>query len=126
MIYVFNGDDSFAYSFPCQQNPWGMAFDHQGRLHVAAYSSNCIRVFTPQGEQLTSYGTGTLNCPTGIAIDGEGYIAISGGNRLWLFSPDHTLVHTLSGQFNNGRGIACDQEGSFWVADCNNIRLVKF
>ena len=126
LIYVFNGDDSFAYSFPCQQNPWGMAFDHQGRLHVAAYSSNCIRVFTPQGEQLTSYGTGTLNCPTGIAIDGEGYIAISGGNCLWLFSPDHTLVHTLSGQFSGGRGIACDQEGSFWVADCNNIRLVKF
>ena len=126
LIYVFNGDESFAYSFPCQQGPWGMAFDHQGHLHVAAYGSNCIKVFSPQGEQLTSYGTEDF---AGIAIDGAGYIAISeggGGNRLWIFSPDHTLVHTLSGQFNNGRGIACDQEGSFWVADYTNIRLVKF
>ena len=129
LIYVFNGDESFAYSFPCKQNPWGMAFDHQGRLHVAAYGSNCIKVFSPQGEQLTSYGTEDFKYPAGIAIDGEGYIAISengGNNRLWIFSPDHTLVHTLSGQFNNGRGIACDLEGSFWVADYNNTRLVKF
>ena len=94
LIYVFNGDESFAYSFPCQQGPWGMAFDHQGRLHVAASSSNCISVFSPQGKQLTSYGTGTLNNPAGIAIDGAGYIAISesgGGSRLWIFSPDHTV-----------------------------------
>ena len=129
LIHVFNGDDSFAYSFPCQQHPWGMAFDHQGRLHIAAYGSNCIRVFTPQGEQLTSYGTGTLNRPTGIAIEGAGYTAISengGNNRLWIFSPDHTLVHTLSGQFSSGLGIACDLEGNFWVADCNNNRLVKY
>ena len=129
LIYAFNGDESFAYSFPCKQNPWGMAFDHQGRLHVAAYGSNCIKVFSPQGEQLTSYGTEDFKYPAGIAIDGEGYIAISengGNNRLWIFSPDHTLVHTLSGQFNNGRGIACDLEGSFWVADYNNTRLVKF
>ena len=129
LIHVFNGDESFAYSFPCQQGPWGMAFDHKGRLHVAAYGSNCIRVFVPQGKQLTCYGTGTLNCPTGIAIDGAGYIAISensGNNRLWIFSPDHTLVHTLSGQFSYGRGIACDQEGSFWVADYTNSRLVKY
>ena len=26
-VQVFNEDDSFAYSFPCQQNPWGMARD---------------------------------------------------------------------------------------------------
>ena len=129
LIHVFNGDESFAYSFPCQQHPWGIDFDHQGRLHVAASSSNCIKVFTPQGEQLTSYGTGTLNCPAGIAIDGAGYIAISqngGNNCLWIFSPDHTLVHTLSGQFSTGLGIACDLEGNFWVADYNNGRLIKF
>ena len=129
LIYVFNGDGSFAYSFPCQQNPWGMAFDHQGRLHVATNGSNCIKVFTPQGKQVTSYGTGTLSTPAGIAIDGAGYIVIresGGSNRMWIFSPNHTLVHTISGQFSCGYGIACDQEGSFWVADCNNCRLVKF
>ena len=128
-IQVFNEDDSFAYSFPCQQSPWGLAFDHQGHLHVAVYGSNCIRVFTPEGTPITSYGSGTLSSPTGIAIDGQGYIAISengGNNRLWIYNPDHNLVHTLSNQFNYGRGIACDQDGFFWVADYNNSRIVKY
>ena len=129
-IQVFKEDDSFAYSFPCQQSPWGLAFDHQGQLHVAVNSSNCIRVFTPEGTPITSYGSGTLHCPAGIAIDGQGYIAISehyGSNsRLWIFSPDHNLVHTLSGQFSNGMGIACDKDGFFWVADYSNSCIAKY
>ena len=95
---------SFAYIFKCQQNPWGLAFDPQGRLHVASYSSNCIQVFSPEGTSLTSYGTGTLNKPSGIAIDAEGYIAVSeyhnlstscDYSRLWVFAADQSLVHTV-------------------------------
>ena len=128
-VQVFNEEDSFTYSFPCQQNPWGMAFDHEGHLHVAAYGSHCIHVFTPEGALLSSYGTGTINRPAGISIDAEGYIAISeygGSNRLWIYSPDHTHVHALSGQFSSGVGIACDNNGSFWVADYGNHRIVKY
>ena len=127
-VQVFH-KDSFSYSFPCQQNPWGMAFDHEGHLHVAAFGSHCIHVFTPEGALLSSYGTGTINRPAGIAIDAEGYIAISqygGSNCLWIYSTDHTHVHTLSGQFRNGVGIACDNNGSFWVADYSNHRIVKY
>ena len=54
-ILVFHDDDSFAYSFPCQKNPWGLTFDLQGHLHVALYGSNCIGVFTPEGKRITSY-----------------------------------------------------------------------
>ena len=129
-IQVFNEDDSFAYSFPCQQAPWGLAFDNQGHLHVAVCNSNCIQVFTPEGTTITSYGSGTLHCPAGIAIDAQGYIAISqynGSNScLWIFSPDHNLVHTLSNQFNYGVGIACNKDGFFWVADFYNNRIAKY
>ena len=128
-IQVFNEDDSFAYSFPCQLRPWGLAFDLEGHLHVAVYGSSCIQVFTPEGTLITSYGCGTLNNAAGISIDAQGYIAISeyiGSNRLWIYSPDHNLVHTLSNQFNCGLGIAYDKNGFFWVADRNNNRIVKF
>ena len=128
-IQVFNEDDSFAYSFPCQQSPWRLAFDHQGHLHVAVNSSNYIRVFTPEGTPITSYGSGTVSSPTGIAIDAQGYIAIGengGSNRLWIFSPDHNLVHTLSNQFRSGIGITCDKDGFFWVADYSNSRIAKY
>ena len=129
-IQVFNEDDSFAYSFPCLHCPWGLAFDHQGHLHVAVYSSHCIQVFTPEGTPITSYGSGTLNCPAGIAIDAQGYITISehyGSNsRLWIFSPDHNLVYTLYDQFSNGVGIACDKDGFFWVVDYYNSCIAKY
>ena len=123
-IQVFQADGSFAYSFKCQQNPWGLAFDPQGRLHVAANSSNCIQVFSPDGTGITSYGTGTVTTPAGIAINAEGYIAVSGATAyLWIYSPDHTLVTTS--QFSYGRG-ACDAEGRFWVADYGNNRIVQY
>ena len=127
-IQVFHNDDSFAYSFNCQSHPWGLAFDLQGRLHVAAYGSNCIRVFTPKGTEVTSYGTGTLSYPAGIAINAEGYIAISqwSPGSLWIYSPDHTLIHTIENQFSSGVGIACDQDGFFWVADHGNSRVTKY
>ena len=128
-IQVFNEDDSFAYSFPCQQSPWGLAFDHQGHLHVAVNSSHCIQVFTPEGTPITSYGSGTLNYPAGIAIDAQGYIAISengGSSCLRIYSPDHNFVHTLSNQLSYGRGLACDKDGFFLVADYSNCCIAKY
>ena len=96
-IQVFRDNDSFAYTFSCQNNPWGLAFDLQGHLHVAVCGSNCINVYTPEGNVITSYGSGTISFPAGIAIDAEGYIAISqNGGYFWIYSPDHTLIHTLS------------------------------
>ena len=107
-----------------------LTFDHQGQLNVVAYSSNCIQVFTPEGTPITSYGSGTLNHPAGIAIDCQGYIAISengGSNRLWIYNPDNNLVRTLSNQFSSGgRGITCDKDGSFWVADNGNHHITKY
>ena len=132
-IQVFRDNDSFAYSFPCQNSPWGLAFDLQGHLHVAVYGSSCINVYTPEGNVITSYGSGTISYPAGIAIDAEGYIAISqtGGcfsnsGCFWIYSPDHTLIRTLSNQFSCGAGISCDYDGSFWVADQGNNRIARY
>ena len=126
-IQEFNDNDSFAYSFPCQDYPWGLAFDLHGHLHVAANRSNCIQVFTPEGTPLTSHGTGTLNSPAGIAIDAQGYIAISengGNNRLWIYSSDYTLVHTINQVA--ALGMSCDKDGSFWVANNSKHRVTKY
>ena len=127
-IQVFKNDSSFAYSFPCK-HPWGLAFDVLGHLHVAVNGSNSIHIFKPDGTVLTSYGRGSIRNPSGIAINGEGYIAISengGRNRLWIYGPDYALVHTLSDQFKRGGGIACDNDGDFWVTDYGSNRITKY
>ena len=128
-IHVFCSDDSFAFSFPCTEKPWGLAFDRQGQLHVAAHDSHCVRVLTSEGTSLSEYGSDTLSCPTGIAIDAQGCIAVSEGgtsNRFVIFNPDHTFCHVVSGQFGGGRGIVCDKDGFFWVADSSNNCVSKY
>ena len=135
-IQVFQADGSFAYFFKCQQNPWGLAFDPQGHLHVVANGSNCIQVFSPEGTSLNSYGTGTLNKPSGIAIDAQGYIAVSEHyarfskgaftyGRLWVFAPDQSLVHTVR-CFKYGVGATFDTSGNLFVADTQRNRICMF
>ena len=128
-IQVFGEDDKFAYSFPCNYYPWGLAFDVQGNLHVAVYGSNSIRVFTPEGKVITSYGSETISQPAGIAIDAQGYISISengGSNRLWIYSPDRKLEHTIFNELGTCVGISCDKDGSFLVANYSNNRIAKY
>ena len=137
-IQVFQADGTFAYSITADpqneesqfQSPWGLAFDLQGRLHIAAYSSNCIKVYTPEGTFVKSYGSGTVTRPAGIAIDEEGYIAISqyrSNGRVWIYSPDHTEppVNTIR-NVHHPVGIACDAEGTFWIADSGNNRVMQY
>ena len=135
-IQVFQPDGIFAYAITANSkntksafsSPWGIAFDPQGRLHIAAYSSSCIKVYTPEGVYIESYGSGTIACPAGIAIDEEGYVAITeygNSNRLWIYNPAHTQLVNIIQNFCNPVGVACDAEGMFWTADSSNNRVLK-
>ena len=53
----------------------GLALDPLGNIHVAAYGSNTIKVFTKEGVYVRMYGD--PNGPSGIAIDDEGYSLVS-------------------------------------------------
>ena len=56
------------------QHAYGLALDPLGNIHVAAWCSNCIKVFTPEGTYARSYGD--VNGPYGIVID-EGYSLVN-------------------------------------------------
>ena len=141
-IQVFQADGTFAYSITADpnnpdskfQSPWGLAFNPQGHLHIAAYSSNCIKVFTPEGAYIESYGSGTIQYPAGIAIDEEGYAIVTeyytnnpsyNYGRLWAFSPEHTLLHTINGH-RYAVGAVIDMDGQIYVADSNNQCVKKY
>ena len=84
-IQVLQPDGTFTYAITGDpqnkesmfKSPWGIAFDPQGHLHIAANGSNSIKVYTPEGAYVKSYGGDTVKKPAGIAIDEEGYVAIS-------------------------------------------------
>lgn len=126
--YSISGDHAVEESK--LQYPWGVAFDPDGNLHIAAYGSHSIKVYTPQGAYITTYGSGTVSRPAGMAINGEGVIAISengGSNRLWIYDYDRKKVlNTIQGVFSSGTGIACDDDDMFWVVGNGNNCIYKF
>ena len=45
-LMTINGDVTGSHAF---LEPRGLALDPQGNIHIAAYGSNTIKVFTPEG-----------------------------------------------------------------------------
>ena len=76
------------------QRPYGLALDPQGNIHVAAYGSNTVKVFAPEGTYVRSYGD--VKGPSGILIDGS-YSLVNEmtGNCLSIFDPQGNKVHTI-------------------------------
>ena len=116
-LLTINGNVSGDQGF---KDPRGLALGPQGKIHVAAYGSNTINVFTPEGTYVRSYGD--VKGPTGIAINEEGYSLVCEhrGSCLSIFDPQGNKIHTV-GNLNDPYGIALDPiSGSLYVTNCGN------
>ena len=115
-----SGDGSFS-------RPEGLAFDLSSNVHVSAYSSSSVTVFTPSGQFVRQYDTTHTNSPEGIAIDPSGYSLVNSYSvgTLSIFDPSGRFIHSVGG-FNHPFGVSVSPNGSVWVADRNNNRLVKY
>ena len=69
--------------------------DPQGNIHVAAFGSNTIKVFTPEGTYVRSYGD--VKEPYGIVIDEEGYSIVTecAGDCPSIFDPQGNKICTV-------------------------------
>ena len=125
-LLTMNGNVSGAQGFKGFKDPWGLTLDPQGNIHVAAWGSDTIKVFTPEGTYVRSYGD--VKGPTGIAIDEEGYSLVCerSGNCLSIFDPQGNKIHTV-GNRNEPCGIALDPtSGSLYVANRCADTVLKY
>ena len=107
-------------------SPYGVAMDPQGNIHVAALRSNTIKVFTPEGTYVRSYGD--VKKPSGIVIDEEGYSLVTEyhGHCLSIFDSQGHKVHTV-GKLECLRGVMLDpKSGSVYVANTGAITVLKY
>ena len=108
------------------KSPWGLALDPQGNIHVAASGSNTIKVFTPEGSYVRSYGD--VKKPLGVAVDEEGYSFVSenDGGCFSIFDPKGQKIHKV-GNLTKPRGVALDlQRGSLYVANDGTRSVLKY
>ena len=133
-VQVFHCDETFSHIINGNvtgdgrfQGPEGLSFDPSGHLHVTGYKSNTVTVFTPEGQYVHHYGQSYLSGPCGIAIDsaGESLVANGSKNSLTIFDPNGTCIELL-GELDTPIGVAVTHDGSVWVADRGNHRLVKY
>ena len=90
-LLTINGNVSNAQGF---KDPRGLALDSQGNIHVAAWGSDTIKVFTPEGTYVRSYGD--VMGPSGIVIDEDGYSLVCENSG--MVSPSLILRETRSTQ----------------------------
>ena len=117
-LLTIHGNVSGAQGF---KSPQGLALDPQGNIHVAANGSNTIKVFTPEGTYVRSYGD--VKSPSGIAIDEEGYSLVCEhrANCLSIFDPQGYKIHTV-GNLNETCDVALDPiKGSLYVANLDAV-----
>ena len=122
-LMTINGNVSGAQGF---KNPWSLALDPQGNIHVAVNGSNTIKVFTPEGTYVRSYGD--VKGPQGIAIDEEGYSFVCeySGNCLSIFDPQGNKIHAV-GNLTKPRGVALDPiSGSLYVVNNGTKTVLKY
>ncbi len=120
-------------------NPGGIAVDADGDVYVSDSLNHRIRKFSPDGENISnwgSYGFGDENFiyPTGIVADRAGniYVADFGNCRIQKFSSDGEFITNwgscgnLDGMFIYPTDVAVDRSGNIYVADTFNDRIQKF
>jgi DNA-binding beta-propeller fold protein YncE len=117
--------------FSGMKEPRGAAVDGRGRIWVADFGNSRVRIFDPLGGFLGGWGgrgTGTfgLREPCAIAIrDDAVYVADTWNGRVQSFTLDGKWKATARDLFGP-RGVTVAPDGTVWVSDTGNKRLVAF
>ncbi|CAF1040615.1 unnamed protein product [Adineta steineri] len=123
-------------------NPRGIFVDTNLNLYVADCGNDRVQLFlsgqvtatTVAGS--TATGTISLNCPSDVALDGDGYLFIvdSSNNRIIGSGPNGfrciiacgSTRGSASNQLNNPSTFSFDSYGNIYVTDQSNNRVQKF
>uniref|UniRef100_A0A1X7TST0 RING-type domain-containing protein n=2 Tax=Amphimedon queenslandica TaxID=400682 RepID=A0A1X7TST0_AMPQE len=147
-IQVLNPDLTFSHFFGSQGSangqflcPRDIAIDSQGLVYVTDNDNHRIQKFSPDGKFVgqfgnKSFGSGQLKEPRGITIDtaatGLVYVSEEGNHRISIFTSDGGFVRKFGSkgsnidQFDTPYGLAFDKDGSLYVCDFINSRLIIY
>ena len=136
------GNGIAGFSPTMLDSPRGIYVDQSFNLYVADCGNDRIQQFqSMQSNGITIAGNGssqniTLNCPTGVVLDTDGYLFIvdSFNHRIVGQGPYgfrclvgcSGVAGTSSLQLSSPQSMAFDSYGNLYVTDRNNSRVQKF
>ena len=87
------------------KTPYFVTTNSQNQITVTEAVSNCVSVFSPEGEKIHSFGSeGTNNrrfqVPSGVTVDNVGnlYVVDYNNNRIHKFTPDGKFIQSVGTQ----------------------------
>jgi DNA-binding beta-propeller fold protein YncE len=131
-IYVYSANGKFLRTMAHKGytgvwTPMAVAFDKSQNLYVtqAQPKTSSISVFDPHGVLVRTIKTpAPMSFPNGLAINGNGLVAVTDSNngRAFIFTPDGKLGWSISsgsapGDLGLPRGAAFDSQGHLVVVD---------
>ncbi|OAI38955.1 hypothetical protein AYO40_01485 [Planctomycetaceae bacterium SCGC AG-212-D15] len=145
-IQVFDRDGKYlgpCWTTPDYRNgrPSGLSIDRDGNLLVSDSHYHCLRIYSPQGEELRKIGGEAGTAPGQLGYvsdaiqdaDGYFYIAEFGENqRITKLDPKGNFVKCWGsagdgpGQFSRARALVLGPDGNLYVADACNHRIQVF
>jgi len=122
-------------SFPCCDDPAGIAIDQLGNVWIADYNAPAIVELTPAGSvsQRTTLSAGNAG-PQGIAVDGAGNVwAVNyyGNSLVELAGSTATVVspaqgYGLDAPLSEPYGLAIDASGGVWLSNAQANTMTQF
>lgn len=108
--------------------PHDVAFDGAGRLLVADTNNSRIAIYAVDGVrgQLAGELTGAIRRPEGVAVHPNGRIYATGAasGNIEVFENGRAIAS--AGGLSSPHDVAVANDGTLWVADANNDRLVRY
>ena len=116
------------------KTPWSLTTNSQNQIIVTEASSNCVSVFSPEGEKIHSFGSdgtnnGQFQFPRGVTVDNVGilYVVDNNNHHIHKFTSDGKFIQSVgtqgSGelQFKSPLGVSFNPNNQkLYVCDQNN------
>ena len=115
-------------------HPWGVAVSQGGKIILAEHSGNCISIFSPRGEKITTFGRkgsalGQFREPRGVAVDGNGILVADRNNH--RIQKSTGKFHRTVGQtgnrhleFSDPVGVTVNHRNRMvYISDTSNHRI---
>ena len=134
-VKVFTTEGSFVKAIECSGTPSDVAVDNEGNIHATISDQHNVQVFSPSGVGIKVYSntSGYFQNPQGIAIDDRGHRFITAQYYEYNYTYHYLHILDTNGQqlkllsgFSQPYGVALDKNGSIYVADNTNQRVMQY
>ena len=133
-VQIFNSDFSHQLTIPLEDQVQGIALDTSCNIHVTQQSraGGRIKVFSPKGEYIRTYGMNNLKEPRELYIDEEGYCLVtdSGYEPVKVFDSSGKFLRSFGAGLQSAQGICITPYGLhgpfFYVCDRDKQEWVRY